>query len=172
MIENEPIRTFSARAKMTNITVCIKKKNLIKIRTTVLNVVFALVIVLFLSNIAIAQPPSDKWQFSITPYLWLPDIDGNLSYDVPSRSGGAPTISVGTDSYLENLDFGLMLNGDARKGRWSIFTDVIYLDFSNTSSKIESIDFGNSKIPVSPGIDAGTETSHHHLHQRRWKVHR
>ena len=53
----------------------------------------------------------------------------------------------------------LMLNGDAKKGRWAIYTDVIYLDFSNTSSKVESIDFGNANIPVSPSIDAGTETS-------------
>jgi hypothetical protein len=159
MNTNEAAHAISDRTKVTNITVCLKKKSLKNIRTTALSVVFALILVLSLSSMAAAQAPSDKWQFSITPYLWIPDIDGTLSYDVPSRSGGAPTVSVGADSYLENLDLGLMLNGDAKKGRWAIYTDVIYLDFSNTASKVESIDFGNAKIPISPSIDAGTETS-------------
>ena len=156
---NEYANTIHNYTSMASIAVCFKKKGWKTIRFRSQCVVLAFVLVLFLFNIASAQAPSDKWQFSITPYLWLPDIDGTLSYDVPTRTGGAPTISVGTDSYLENLDFGLMLNGDAKKGRWAIYTDVIYLDFSNTSSKVESIDFGNANIPVSPSIDAGTETS-------------
>jgi hypothetical protein len=129
-------------------------------RQAMLSAVFILFLILFLPFIVSAQPSGSQWQFSITPYVWLPDIDGTLSYDVPSRAGGRPTVSVGADDYLENLDFALMINGDARKGRWSVYTDVIYIDFSNTNSKLESIDFGNNnKIPVNPSIDAGTESS-------------
>ena len=63
----------------------------------------ALFLFLFLPVIVSAQPPGSQWQYSITPYVWLPDIDGTLSYEVPSRAGGRPTVSVGSDSYLENL---------------------------------------------------------------------
>ena len=49
---------------------------------------------------------------------------------------------------------------EARKGRWSVFTDVIYLDFSDDDSKVKSIDFidGGPDL-VNASLDAGTETS-------------
>ena len=34
-----------------------------------------------------AGSPADRWQFSITPYLWAPSIDGTLNFDVPSILG-------------------------------------------------------------------------------------
>jgi hypothetical protein len=53
-----------------------------------------------------------------------------------------------------------MITGEARKGRWSVFTDVIYLDFSDDDSKVKSIDFiDGGPDRVSASLDAGTETS-------------
>jgi hypothetical protein len=107
-----------------------------------------------------AQPPSDKWQFGITPYFWAPRIDGTLKYGVPPGAGGSPDVAIDADDYLENLDFAFMIAGEARKGRWSVFTDVIYLDFSDDDSKVKSIDFidGGPDL-VNASLDAGTETS-------------
>jgi hypothetical protein len=69
-------------------------------------------------------------------------------------------MKVGPNDYLENLDFALMINGEVRKARWSVFTDVIYLDFSNEKSKVKSIDFINiGENAISSSIDAGTESS-------------
>ena len=102
----------------------------------------------------------DKWHFAITPYFWAPNIDGTLKYGVPPGAGGSPKVDVGPNDYLENLDFAIMIAGEVRKGRWSVFTDVIYLDFSDEDSKVKSIDFidGGSN-PVSSSLDAGTESS-------------
>ena len=67
---------------------------------------------------------------------------------------------VGPNDYLENLDFAIMITGEVRKGRWSVFTDVIYLDFSDEDSKVKSIDFVNrGSNPISSSLDAGTESS-------------
>lgn len=107
-----------------------------------------------------AQSPSDQWQFGITPYFWAPRVDGTLKYGVPPGAGGSPDVAIDADDYLENLDFVFMIAGEARKGRWSVFTDVIYLDFSDDDSKVKSIDFidGGPDL-VNASLDAGTETS-------------
>ena len=35
-----------------------------------------------------------------------------------------------------------MISGEVRKERWSVFTDVIYLDFASEKSSVKSINFG------------------------------
>ena len=47
------------------------------------------------SAAAVAQDDSDRWRFDLTPYLWLPTIDGTLNYSPPPGGGGGPDISVG-----------------------------------------------------------------------------
>ena len=35
-----------------------------------------------------------KWHFSLTPYLWLPDINGTVTYKNPSGGGGSISAQV------------------------------------------------------------------------------
>jgi hypothetical protein len=104
-----------------------------------------------------AAQNADDWKFSLTPYLWLPNINATFKYSVPPGTGGSPEVEVGPNDYLTNLNFVLMLAGEARKGRWSLFTDVVYLDISSADSQVKSVDFAGST--VSTTIDAGTNTS-------------
>jgi hypothetical protein len=125
-----------------------------------LSAVLAAFLVVLLPFVSAAQSPDDGWHFAITPYLWAPNIDGTLKYDGPQGAGGSLDLEVGPNDYLENLDFAIMIAGEVRKGRWSAFTDVIYLDFSDEDSTVKSIDFINTgRIPVSSSLDAGTESS-------------
>ena len=101
---------------------------------------------------AAAQTPGNQWTFSITPYLWLPNIDGTLKYSVPPGAAGSPEVEVGPNDYLENLTFVMMISGEARKGRWSAFTDFIYLDFSNEDSSVKSINFGGTQVSSSANV--------------------
>ena len=89
-------------------------------RQAVLSAVFVTFLVLLLPLITLAQPPSNQWQFTITPYLWLPNIDGTLKYNSPPRTSGRPEVKVGPNDYLENLDFAIMINAEARKARWAV----------------------------------------------------
>jgi hypothetical protein len=102
---------------------------------------------------ATAQVAGDPWRFAITPYLWLPTIKGDLKYGIPPGSGGSPEVEFGP----ADLEFALMVAGEARKGKWSIFTDYVYVNVSGEGSKITSIDFGGSA--VSSSLDAGTRVS-------------
>ena len=103
------------------------------------------------------QAPDNGWMFSITPYLWLPNINGSLKYDIETGEEGSPEVETGPNDYLENLEAALMLSGEVRKGRWSAFTDFIYLDFSDEDSSVEGVDFEGDR--VSAGVNGSTSSS-------------
>jgi hypothetical protein len=90
-----------------------------------------------------------NWHFSVTPYLWLPYVDGTATYNV--RGGGTINAEVDPGSYLQNLDFAGMVIGQARKGEWSVFTDYIYLHLSGDRSPIRYVTdpTGNVAVPLS-----------------------
>jgi len=108
-----------------------------------------------------AQPAADRWTYSVMPYLWLPSVSGNLRYGPPSAGGATPNVSVDADTLLGSIDFAFMLSGEARKGRWLIATDFIYLDLSADSSTVRSIDFNPGSGPVNvatTALDTGSQT--------------
>ena len=77
------------------------------------------------------DPYDGRWHFSLTPYLWTPNINGSVDARIPTRSagGGAElrpvnlSTKIEPNDYLENLQFGAMLIGEARKGDWTVITD-------------------------------------------------
>jgi hypothetical protein len=83
---------------------------------------------------AAPNPPADRWTFSVTPYLWLPGIDAKLNYGPPAAGSPTPNVGVDADALLRALDFGLMFNGEARRGRWLVATDFNYGDVGGGSS--------------------------------------
>ena len=58
----------------------------------------------------------DSWQFAVTPYLWLPHIGSSLSFETTGTDGSIVDLS----DYWKNLQAALFLNGEARKGAWSL----------------------------------------------------
>jgi hypothetical protein len=99
-----------------------------------------------------AQPRDER--FTITPYLWLPTVEGEFRYDVPPGAGGRPDVSVGPVDYLENLSGVFMIAGEARFDRTSVFTDFIYLDFDREDASVRSV---TGPGPIQIPIDAGSE---------------
>lgn len=132
--------------------ITLKNANVKTSRTPSL-IVAALAGTLWLTN---AHAADDDWKFYVTPYLWLPTFNATFKYSLPP-STGSPEVEVGPIDYLNNLDFLLMLAGEARKGDWSIFTDYINLDVSGGASHVKSVDFGGTLVGSS--IDVGTQTS-------------
>src|SRR5262245_10121768 len=76
-------------------------------------------------------PSPERWTYAVTPYLWLPSVDGVLSYQLPAGIG-SPSVDVDGRSLLDALDFGFMMAGEARRGRRSLFGDYIYLKLSGS----------------------------------------
>jgi hypothetical protein len=112
-------------------------------------VVFALLAPLH----ARAQAGDDQWRFALALYLWLPNVDGTLKFSAPPGASGNPSVQTGPNDYLENLDHALMLAGEARKGKWAIFSDFIYLDFAGESSTVRSV--GGTPVTVNQSTSTG-----------------
>ena len=118
------------------------------------------------SGAAVAQTSADEWQFQLTPYLWLPTIDGTLNYELPpggGGGGGSPEVEVGPTDWLDLLNFGALIGGTARKGNFSIFTDFVYLSMTkNTDGSVLSASgpgAGNLIfMPVSADLTQSTRT--------------
>ena len=108
-----------------------------------------------LASAAVAAHAED-WQLGLTPYLWLPNIEGDGTAK-PPPGGGTPAFEVGPVDYLDNLDFVLMLAGEARRGSWSLRSDVIYIDFSNQRSAVKTVS-GPGSVVEFP-VNAGTTSS-------------
>ena len=73
------------------------------------------------------QLVSDEWQFQVTPYLWALALDGDVTV-----KGVKSSPNVDFSDILDNLNFALMVEGEARKGRFGLYANAIYADLSDT----------------------------------------
>lgn len=110
---------------------------------------------------AVAQvaPFDGDWHYSVTPYLWLPNVNANLSHGFPRLQTNQLQTEIGPNSYLENLEFGLLMTGEVRKGRWSAFTDIIYLDLGGQKTKARDITGPRGRELFELGIQTKTNLS-------------
>lgn len=103
-----------------------------------------------------AAAHAEDWQFGLTPYVWLPNIEVDGTAE-PPPDGGTPAFEVGPVDYLDKLDFVLMLAADARRGRWSLRSDLVYVDFSNQRSAVKTVS-GPGGVIEFP-VNAGTKSA-------------
>lgn len=103
-----------------------------------------------------SRPYPYAWQYEVTPYLWLPNVNGTLRFSVPPGASGNPVVEVGTDKLLDNLELALMFTAEARRGSWAVFTDVIYLDFSGERAAVKNVT-GPGGV-VQSVVNASTQT--------------
>lgn len=109
---------------------------------------------------AAAQGESDEWQFQVTPYVWLPTISADLNFDPPPAGGGGsggPSINAGPTDWLELINGVMLLNGSARKGRFSLATDIVFLSLESEKDRVKSVLDGVT-VPVEGELNLSTET--------------
>jgi hypothetical protein len=88
-----------------------------------------------------ADAGSSPWSVTITPYLWAAGLDGDTA-----ASGVGSEIDTGYSFLsLDNLDLTLAANLEARKGRWTVVLDGLYVEFSDAFDR--------------PTVDADAELS-------------
>ncbi|MEI6152628.1 MAG: hypothetical protein WCQ90_00910 [Deltaproteobacteria bacterium] len=102
----------------------------------------------------------DGWTFSLVPYLWLPSISGTINYNQSLGSLNGMEVKVGPDNYLSNLSAAVMLSGEARKGKWGVLSDVIYLNFSSEESNVKAAVFNSSgRFPINASLNTNTKST-------------
>lgn len=114
----------------------------------------------FLAGLALASlsvapgaRAADEWQFTLTPYLWLPDVSADMRFALPPGQGSSANVNVGPS----NLDGAFLLSGEMRKGDLALFADFIYLDYQ-IDSQITRVNGGrDGPVLVPRNLDVGTE---------------
>jgi len=96
--------------------------------------IFSLIAVL--SAAGTPAQADEPWQFQIAPYVWIAGLDG----DVGVLPGVPPSsVDASFSDIVDNLDFGFMLAGEARKGRAGFLADILYTDISQVIFKSNPI---------------------------------
>lgn len=93
---------------------------------------FALMLSVLVSGNIIAQdngtatPTKNEWKFLVEPYLMFPNMSGSVGLaDLPDA-----TVDADTDAIFGNLKMGFMLNAEASKGKWTIGSDLLYMELA------------------------------------------
>ena len=64
----------------------------------------------------------DDWQFALVPYAWVTGISGTVGV-----AGVTAELDISFDQIVENLEVGGLVHFEAKKRRWSVIFDGIFL---------------------------------------------
>jgi hypothetical protein len=78
------------------------------------------------------------WSFQVGLYAWLPTFDATMNYTLPTGVGGSASVNANADNYLSDLNFAAMITAEARYDRFSVVTDLMYVDLGSSSSEVRS----------------------------------
>jgi hypothetical protein len=121
----------------------------------------ASVVLSLLAQPASAASPDEQWRWSITPYLWLPTINGKFRFDLPPESGTSVGSEIGPSDYLTDLNGVLMLAAELRHDEWAFIGDLIWLDLTADTSRVNTVTGGGDTItiPRETNLDTSTDLS-------------
>ena len=114
------------------------------------------------------NPWDGNWHYGAAIYGWFPGVKANLNFNLPPGVIIPPpglnidhSASVSPDNYLSDLQFALMLAGEARKGNGAIFADFIYIDFSGLQSKVRHVTTpgGDVTLPINADVNTGLRST-------------
>ena len=86
-------------------------------------------LLLLAASAARADTAPDAWNFTVTPYVLVPGIDASFRIP-PAADVPDPVFPVDKRNVLRALNFIAMVSFEARKDRWSLYSDVFYVSLS------------------------------------------
>lgn len=109
----------------------------------------SLKVVLWTFVIALVSGPgvaAAEWEYELTPYV----LGAGLGGDVTVK-GVTAEVDVGFSDLIENMELGFMGALQARKGRWAVHGDLIFLGLGATE-EFER-DFRRVRAEVTGDVD-------------------
>jgi hypothetical protein len=107
---------------------------------------------------------SDEWKFTLAPYLLFPRMDGTTAI-----RGQELEVNTSAGDIFSNLQFGAMGYFEARKARWGVGVDAVYMALGT------DVDRPSANVDVNQG--AYTFTGQYQVHEKvdflfgaRWNV--
>jgi hypothetical protein len=79
-----------------------------------------------------AQDTSDGWHVSVTPYLWLTGVEGELTapFPLPGRE-----VTADFGDLMDHLDGAFLGKGEVRYDRFGVLGDILYLKVSGGNTR-------------------------------------
>ena len=125
--------------------------------------VAAPVVAALLSTSVMAEPvateatrSSDDWQFAAFIYGYYATIGTKATLP----NGATSSVNIDAKDLFNNLKFGALGSFDARKGRWGVYTDFIYMNVGAFKSQYHNLIIGGTNLPadVSSSTNFGLES--------------
>lgn len=106
-----------------------------------------------------SENTTDKWNYSITPYVWALGVTGSVSN--PSRTLGKVNLTPG--DLLSDIKMAAMVVAEAHHQRFGLYLDAMYGDLGKTTSKVVGrADLNaNATVKLSMVTLAPSYTIHH-----------
>lgn len=88
---------------------------------------------------------AEQWEFGAMIYLWGAGLEAN------TQTGG--DIDISFSDIVDDLDMAFMGTFDARKGKWSVLLDAVYLDMSQNGGGSETIPILEGAFEINRSVD-------------------
>ncbi len=98
-----------------------------------------------------AAQGTEAWKWEAAVYAYLPSIGGTTSFP----AGNGSSIAVDSEDVIDALKFALMGQIEARKGRWGVWSDLLYANFGNSKQATRS--FSVNRLPVTVDANLGLD---------------
>jgi hypothetical protein len=98
-------------------------------------------------------PAVSPWTFNVTPYAWLTSLNGSTTVKGRTTDVDASFIDILNHTKIPVDLFELAANFEARKDRFSIFADFIYMKVGVNGDRAQS--HGVDAVNLAVGISAG-----------------
>lgn len=93
-----------------------------------------------------ASGEGSGWEVSITPYIWAAGMSGDIALP---RFGQSVSVDRSFSDTLEDLDFAFMATVAARRNRFIMIGDIMYLDMSARANNIAGTTFLSGDVDTS-----------------------
>ena len=97
---------------------------------------------------------AEPWQFAVTAYGYLPAISGSAYFPVASINAN---FTLNQSDLIDHLKMTFMGAFDAHRGRWGVFTDVLYLDIGRRNTNVHDFTIGGIGIPSAATSDVSID---------------
>jgi hypothetical protein len=74
------------------------------------------------------------WEFAVTPYFWMPDLNGNITLKGQQSAVDAQFFNI-VDELFEDLQLAAMADIDVFKGRFGLFVNTFYANLFDDTNK-------------------------------------
>jgi hypothetical protein len=100
------------------------------------------------------------WSFAVAPYGWLASVNSRIN--IPTRGGDVVTedVHVPFEDLLHHLRFVVALAGEARYDRFSVFSDVLYMNLGlgRGAAHLTSVTGPLGRIDIPVGVQTSSST--------------